>query len=91
MEANDSDQSEDVAAEEAADEDAAVPTPIEEDTGAVADDINVGKLSVAQKAVKYRQWACRPNVHIGLHYVDILRRYGLVSLLMVLPCELKHM
>ncbi|KAI1494442.1 hypothetical protein F5X96DRAFT_560289 [Biscogniauxia mediterranea] len=58
--------------------------------GNVEDDINVGQLSVSQKAVKYRQWAARPNVHIGLHYRDVFRRYGLVSLLMVLSGELKH-
>jgi hypothetical protein len=67
-----------------------LPIEIEEDTGAVEEDINISQLSVAQKAVKYRQWAQRPNVHIGLHYVEVLRRYGLVSLVMVLPGELKH-
>jgi hypothetical protein len=63
---------------------------IEEDEEAVDDDINIGQLTVAQKATKYRQWAQRPNVHVGLHYVDVFRRYGLVSLMMVLPGELKH-
>ncbi|KAH6613526.1 hypothetical protein F5144DRAFT_654050 [Chaetomium tenue] len=63
---------------------------IEEDEEAVDDDINIGQLTVAQKASKYRQWAQRPNVHVGLHYVDVFRRYGLVSLMMVLPGELKH-
>ncbi|EAQ82920.1 hypothetical protein CHGG_10738 [Chaetomium globosum CBS 148.51] len=63
---------------------------IEEDEEAVDDDINIGQLTVAQKASKYRQWAQRPNVHVGLHYVDVFRQYGLVSLMMVLPGELKH-
>lgn len=62
---------------------------IEEDD-AVDDDVNVGQHTVAQKAHKYRQWSARPNVHIGLHYIDVYRRYGLVSLLMVLPGEMKH-
>lgn len=63
---------------------------IEEDEEAVDDDINIGQLTVAQKANKYRQWAQRPNVHVGLHYVDVFRQYGLASLMMVLPGELKH-
>ena len=54
------------------------------------DDINVAQLSKAQKAVKYEQWARRPNVHIGLHYPTIYCRYDLVALLMVLGCEFKH-
>lgn len=56
----------------------------------VADDINVGRLSTAQKAIKYGQWAGRPNVHVGLHYVDDLEQYGLPSLQMVNPGEMKH-
>lgn len=63
---------------------------VEEDEEAVDDAINIGQLTVAQKATKYRQWAQRPNVHVGLHYIDVFRRYGLASLLMVLPGELKH-
>lgn len=61
---------------------------VEEDL--VAEDINLGQLSSTQKAVKYQQWAARPNVHAGLHYYDDLVRYGLPSLQMVLPGEMKH-
>lgn len=56
----------------------------------VAEDINLGHLTAAQKAAKYHQWGARPNVHAGLHYIDDLGRYGLPSLQMVLPGEVKH-
>jgi hypothetical protein len=56
----------------------------------VDDNINIGQLTVAQKAAKYRQWAERPNVHVGLHYGEVVDRYGLVSLMIVLGGELKH-
>ncbi|KAI0483356.1 hypothetical protein GGR56DRAFT_663844 [Xylariaceae sp. FL0804] len=46
--------------------------------------------AAAGKSDKYRRWASRPNVHIGLHYHDAVRRYGLVGLLMVLSGEKKH-
>lgn len=56
----------------------------------LAEDITLGQLTSAQKAVKYNQWAARPNVHAGLHYYEDLVRYGLPSLQMVLPGEMKH-
>lgn len=56
----------------------------------LAEDINLGQLTSAQKAVKYNQWAARENVHAGLHYYEDLVRYGLPSLQMVLPGETKH-
>ncbi|RYC62816.1 hypothetical protein CHU98_g3384 [Xylaria longipes] len=71
----------------AAPSESVVMATVEQD---VEGDINVGHLSTSQKAVKYRQWASRPNVHVGLHYRDVFHRYGLVSLLMVLSGEMKH-
>lgn len=62
---------------------------VEQDEEDVNGDINIDQPTVAQKATKYRQWAQRPNVHVGLHYIDVFRRYGLPSL-MVLPGESKH-
>lgn len=78
-----------VVTEEGGDEEEAleVVASIEED---VAEDITLGQLSVAQKSVKYRQWAARPNVHAGLHYYEDLLRFSLPSLQMVLPGESKH-
>jgi hypothetical protein len=42
------------------------------------------------KASKYKLWMSRPNVHIGLHYGDVIDEYGLVSIAMVIVFELKH-
>lgn len=69
--------------------DEAIPS-FEEDEEDVAYDIDVVKLTKSQKAVKYRRWAARPNVHTGLHYVGDLERFGLPSLQMNLPGEMKH-
>lgn len=54
------------------------------------DVIDIGQLGSSQKAVKYHQWGSRPNVHSGLHYSEVAQRFGLPSLAMVLPGELKH-
>ena len=43
-----------------------------------------------RKKDQYTQFKSVPNVHIGHHYVDVLNRYGLVSLLMVFAGEQKH-
>ncbi|KAL7624010.1 hypothetical protein AAE478_001475 [Parahypoxylon ruwenzoriense] len=42
------------------------------------------------KSTKYHLWVSRPNVHLGLHYADVMEEYGLASLPMVLIFELKH-
>ncbi|KAI0599024.1 hypothetical protein F4775DRAFT_591811 [Biscogniauxia sp. FL1348] len=42
------------------------------------------------KSSKYKLWMSRPNVHIGLHYGDVMDEYGLVSVNMVIVFELKH-
>ncbi|KAI1822978.1 hypothetical protein F4861DRAFT_540483 [Xylaria intraflava] len=42
------------------------------------------------KSTKYKLWMSRPNVHIGLHYRDVLEEYCLPSLPMVIVFEIKH-
>ena len=43
-----------------------------------------------RKKDRYTQFKSVPNVNIGHHYVDVLSRYGLGSLLMVFAGEQKH-
>ncbi|KAI1811386.1 hypothetical protein GGS20DRAFT_588590 [Poronia punctata] len=42
------------------------------------------------KSTKYKLWMSRPNVHIGLHYQEVLEEYGLPSLPNVIVFEIKH-
>lgn len=49
------------------------------------DVIGIGQLDVSQMSVKYQQWTARPSAHIGRHYRDVARRYGVPWLAMVLP------
>ena len=59
------------------------------ESGRRPDDPTVQEMTT-RKATQYRQWLARPNVHIGLHYVDVMQEYGLPSLMMVLAGEMKH-
>ena len=54
---------------------------------ATAEDATV---AATKKKRQYMQYKTVPNVHIGHHYVDVLNRYGLPSLLMVFAGEQKH-
>ena len=47
-------------------------------------------LVASKKKKQYLQYKALPNVHVGHHYVDVLDRYGLVSLLTVFAGEQKH-
>ena len=47
-------------------------------------------MVATKKKKQYSQYKAVPNVHIGHHYVDVLDRYGLVSLLTVFAGEQKH-
>lgn len=42
------------------------------------------------KSAKYKLWISRPNVHIGLHYPEVMEEYALASIVMVLDFEAKH-
>ncbi|KAI1102952.1 hypothetical protein F4804DRAFT_247491 [Jackrogersella minutella] len=42
------------------------------------------------KSTKYHLWMSRPNVHMGLHYANVVDEYGLASVPMVLAFEMKH-
>ena len=47
-------------------------------------------VAATRKKRQYAQYKAVPNVHVGHHYMDVMDRYGLVSLLTVFAGEQKH-
>lgn len=75
-----------------ADSSTGIPGPEEEtvEVAGIEYVIDIDRRSTSQNSVKYGLWASRRSVHVGLHYFETVRRYGLVSILTALEGEMTH-